>query len=265
MVTINYEPVEHLPYIDNNISPEERANVEQLIRLELANQFNTNMTNFTNHRQNNTIETDSNIENDIIIPNNLENLTNLPLHPHIQQLFPNDRQQHPQPSSSLNVSLQHYQEEEEEEEEKEENENENESDDNMEEDEIVPPKPMNSIDLERYTNFENNDDAEESINYKNLYTTLGYSTLQQKHLELLLSNKSDLNNLQIDNLVNLDNVKKDIQININKKRTMIDDIELQRKKRQLNDFKTYQDYYDGKWKNGINSAIMASIEIAKNK
>ena len=49
MVTINYEPLEHLKYIDENVSPEERAHVEQLIRLELARQFNHNMDNLTNH------------------------------------------------------------------------------------------------------------------------------------------------------------------------------------------------------------------------
>ncbi|KAI5958225.1 hypothetical protein KGF57_002580 [Candida theae] len=47
MVSMGYEPVEHLPYIYHNISPEERANVEQLIRLELASQFNSNFNTLT--------------------------------------------------------------------------------------------------------------------------------------------------------------------------------------------------------------------------
>ncbi|KAG5421586.1 hypothetical protein I9W82_000677 [Candida metapsilosis] len=44
---MGYEPVEHLPHISKNISPEERANVEQLVRLELASQFNSNFTTLT--------------------------------------------------------------------------------------------------------------------------------------------------------------------------------------------------------------------------
>ena len=51
MVTINYEPLEHLPHIDENISPEERSHVEQLIRLELANQFNNNIQHITHNDQ----------------------------------------------------------------------------------------------------------------------------------------------------------------------------------------------------------------------
>ena len=47
MVSMGYEPVEHLPHISKNISPEERANVEQLVRLELASQFNSNFTTLT--------------------------------------------------------------------------------------------------------------------------------------------------------------------------------------------------------------------------
>ncbi|KAK6464063.1 hypothetical protein DFJ63DRAFT_311360 [Scheffersomyces coipomensis] len=50
MVTINYEPLEHLPYLDASISPEERAHVEQLIRIELTNQFaNQNLNNINFH------------------------------------------------------------------------------------------------------------------------------------------------------------------------------------------------------------------------
>ena len=52
MVTINYEPLEHLPHIDENISPEERSHVEQLIRLELANQFNNNIQHITHNDEN---------------------------------------------------------------------------------------------------------------------------------------------------------------------------------------------------------------------
>ncbi|KAK7681288.1 hypothetical protein QCA50_015675 [Cerrena zonata] len=40
MVIINYEPLEHLPYIDEPITEQERHNVEQLLRLELANNEN---------------------------------------------------------------------------------------------------------------------------------------------------------------------------------------------------------------------------------
>ncbi|KAK6203109.1 uncharacterized protein RJT21DRAFT_2465 [Scheffersomyces amazonensis] len=58
MVTINYEPLEHLPYLDESISPEERAHVEQLIRIELANQFaNQNLNNINFHPQQPSVAT----------------------------------------------------------------------------------------------------------------------------------------------------------------------------------------------------------------
>lgn len=39
MVSINYEPLEHLPYLEESITPEERSQVEQLIQIELSNQY----------------------------------------------------------------------------------------------------------------------------------------------------------------------------------------------------------------------------------
>lgn len=39
MVSINYEPLEHMPYLEESITPEERSQVEQLIQIELSNQY----------------------------------------------------------------------------------------------------------------------------------------------------------------------------------------------------------------------------------
>lgn len=39
MVSINYEPLEHLPYFEESITPEERSQVEQLIQIELSQQY----------------------------------------------------------------------------------------------------------------------------------------------------------------------------------------------------------------------------------
>ncbi|KAI5969417.1 hypothetical protein CANMA_001484 [Candida margitis] len=263
MVSIGYEPVEHLPYIDENISPEERANVEQLIRLELANQFNTNFTTFTHqpvgttqtpvtrlqhsqqqeplqHLQDHALQLQPPIGSD---------LGNMPMHPLVETLIspPNGIQ-----STMLEMSIQRYQEEE---------------DSDAEDDEHM----NEGVDLTKYTNFalsspleeSSSTQAEESINYDNLYTTLGHATLQQRNLDMLVDNRQELHASQLHHLKELNDLEKDLETNVNNKRKMIEDVNTLRKKRQLDEFKPARDYLQEHWRQGINTALELKIEEAK--
>ena len=250
MVTINSEPLEHLPYIDENISPEERSNVENLIRLELANQFNNNVNNITHNgsillddsqlllqqQQQQQQQQDNNI-----IPNTL--------HPLVDQVLPLNSNLH-QRSSIMNLTLQDYEEE---------------SDD----------EDDDGVDLSKYTQFnitsplEDNNNGNVSgssgnIDYTNLYTTLGHANLQQRNLEFLVRNRNDLQYLQQQELARLDELNNELTKNINNKRSMIDDVSNSRKRRQVNEYQLAQQELEERWKENINATIEATIETAKN-
>lgn len=244
-MTINSEPLEHLPYIDENISPEERSNVENLIRLELANQFNNHVNNIT-HNETFLLDDDDQ-QQQLQHPDN--SIIPTTLHPLVDQLLPlNSNLQ--QRSSLMNLSLQDYEEE---------------SDDEDDE----------GIDLSKYTHFDitspledpstiSNSSGSSNINYTNLYTTLGHSTLQQRNLELLLRNRNDLQHLQQQELARLDELNNELTKNINKKRSMIDELSDSRKKRQLNEYQPAQQQLEERWKESINTTIESTIETAKN-
>ncbi|RCK54325.1 hypothetical protein Cantr_04419 [Candida viswanathii] len=233
MVTINYEPLEHLPYIDENISPEERSNVENLISLELANQFNNNV---------NTITHNASLQQhqeQLPIPATLHPLVDqlLPLHSNLQQR-----------STIMDMTLQHYDEE---------------SDDEDDE----------GIDLAKYTQFNitspledhgaSSSNAAGNIDYTNLYTTLGHSSLQQRNLEFLIQNRNDLHQLQQQELARLDELNNELTKNISNKRSMIDDASTTGKRRQLNEYQPAQQRLEQQWRESINATIESTIETVK--
>ncbi|RCK67176.1 hypothetical protein Cantr_02663 [Candida viswanathii] len=236
MVTINYEPLEHLPYIDENISPEERSNVENLISLELANQFNNNVNTITHNA---SLQQQ---QEQLPIPATLHPLVDqlLPLHSNLQQR-----------STIMDMTLQHYDEE---------------SDDEDDE----------GIDLDKYTQFNitspledqgassSSSSAAGNIDYTNLYTTLGHSSLQQRNLELLIQNRNDLHQLQQQELARLDELNNELTKNISNKRSMIDDASTTRKRRQLNEYQPAQQHLEHQWRESINATIESTIETVKN-
>ncbi|CAX43891.1 conserved hypothetical protein [Candida dubliniensis CD36] len=266
MVTINYEPLEHLPHIDENISPEERSHVEQLIRLELANQFNNNIQHITHNDQ---VMANPNIllEQQQQQPQQQqqqqqEPLVPTPMHPLVDQLLPLN--QNIQPTSIMQLTQERFEEE---------FGDEDDYDEDDDDDKHLPP----GIDLTKYTQFnitspldeeENSsilDNNNQQINYTNLYTTLGHSALQHRNLELLLRNQNDLNQLQQQDLARLEELNNELTKNINNKRSMVDELITNRKRRQLNDLKPLQEEYEQCWKQSINTAIESSINSMNQK
>ncbi|KAI5955879.1 hypothetical protein KGF54_001381 [Candida jiufengensis] len=298
MVTINSE-LEHLPHIDENISPEERAQIEYLIRLELANQFNNNMNNFAHHLspqqqqsqslQQNLHHNINNPQTNILHQQQLPhahpqhefinttgrltpqlqqqqqyldvNLENLPLHPMVDRLM---TPTNTIPSSSLlDRSIQHYEEEE------------LEDDDDIDEDDTNFLQNRNGVDLSKYTNFNMKSPLEgttsqgdnqlaqnnDGINYNNLYTTLGHATIQQRNLNLLMNNRQDITHLQNNHLVQLREINENLNSSLSKKRIMIDETNEQNLKKQkyLND---QTSLLNQQWKQGINTALELKIEAA---
>ncbi|KAI3406275.2 hypothetical protein KGF56_000755 [Candida oxycetoniae] len=268
MVTIDYEPLTHLKYIDEYVGPEERAHVEQLVRLELASQFNANINNLTNHTNNVEADTVAIAENSLIVDTDIS--SNLPIHPLVEQLVPsigNDLQF--ERRNVVDMRLQRYEEEE--------------SDNDEGEDEedvegVEEGKKNKGVDMTKYADFNiispaepgsssssSSSSAEErdGINYTNLYITLGHATLRQRNLDLFAQNQEALKGLQKQHLEELRNYNQMLANGLNKKRIMVDEVEEMRKKRQLNDYKPVYDYLDNRWKQGINTALNVSIEKAR--
>ncbi|ABN66867.1 predicted protein [Scheffersomyces stipitis CBS 6054] len=253
MVTINYEPLEHLPYLDESISPEERSHVEQLIRVELTNQFsNQNLNNINFHP--NPANAESNINN--INTHNSNASRQNPLHPMVDQILPL-----PQPSALrlspsplLNQEIERYEQEQLEE-----------FDDD---DETALPANVihGGIDMNRYADFikeGSSSSGGSEVDRNNLYTTLSYAGLQERNLALLLNNNHELMRLHQQHLQELGNVKEDYTVNLNSKRQMVDEVNVIRKKRQVVNFKPVNDYLNEKWKEGIKSVVDLGIEATR--
>ncbi|RLV95737.1 hypothetical protein JA1_000830 [Spathaspora sp. JA1] len=249
MVTINYEPLEHLPYIAEHISPEERALVEQLIAMELSNQFNNNVTNMVEHT--NTIHNHDIDQRQLEQPQLQQQQP--PLHPLVDQLLPLPPIRHTPNTLLSNMEKQRYEEDLEDEDE-----------------DIQQDETMQGIDLSRYSGFissplEGSSESQDNINYNNLYTTLEYAHLQDRNLELLKKNKPELTKLQLQNLQDLEGINQELEDKLQTKRQMIDEVESTRKRRQISDFKPVKDYFQQKWKEGISSAVELNIEAANLK
>ncbi|EGW33115.1 uncharacterized protein SPAPADRAFT_60427 [Spathaspora passalidarum NRRL Y-27907] len=252
MVTINFEPLEHLPYIAEHISPEERAHVEQLIAMELSNQFNNNVTNMVEHTY--TIH-QQDIHQQQLEAQQLQQLqrpthdaSNQPLHPMVDQILPLPTNQHIPNNLLNNMERQRYEEEDEEED----------------------IHDGEGIDLSRYNGFissplEGSSSSDSQHNYNNLYTTLEYAHLQGRNLDLLRKNQAELSHLQSRHLQELEGINQELQDKLNNKRQMIDDVESTRKRRQVSEYKPVNDYFQQKWEEGISSAVELNIEAANMK
>ena len=182
------------------------------------------------------------------------------MHPLVDQLLPLNP--NIQPTSIMQLTQERFEEEF------------GDDDDDDDGDKHLPP----GIDLTKYTQFnitspldeEGNqsildDNNNQQINYTNLYTTLGHSALQHRNLELLIRNQIDLNQLQQQDLARLDELNTELTKNINNKRSMVDELKTNRKRRQLNELKPLQEEYEERWKQSINTAIESSINSINQK
>ena len=80
-----------------------------------------------------------------------------------------------------------------------------------------------------------------------------------------MRNQTDLNQLQQQDLARLDELNTELTKNINNKRSMVDELKTNRKRRQLNELKPLQEEYEERWKQSINTAIESSINSINQK
>lgn len=81
----------------------------------------------------------------------------------------------------------------------------------------------------------------------------------------MIRNQTDLNQLQQQDLARLDELNTELTKNINNKRSMVDELKTNRKRRQLNELKPLQEEYEERWKQSINTAIESSINSINQK
>lgn len=250
MVSMGYEPVEHLPYICENISPEERANVEQLIRLELANQFNTTFTTAPTTGVPSTVGSNAqplqHLRNEPLQqhPSADLSLRNITMHPMDEEnLIANGIR-----STMLEMSKQQYEEE-----------SDDEEDENMNEDVYL----VKSVDFPLSSPLEESSSTREDSGVN--YTILGHATSRQWNVNMLHESGQGTHTLQQNHSKKLDILKKDLMTSMSNKRKIIDDVNELRKKRQLNDLQP-ADFSKVRWSPEIITASeMNTEETKKNR
>ena len=187
---------------------------------------------------------------------------NLPLHPGVEQFIPQAILQ-PRPGSMVDMTIQRYEEEE------------------LDDDEHDNDHEMEGgVDMTRYTDFTlkspldeiGNERAQSSsysslgeedrIDHTRLYTTLGHSILRQRNLNLLAQNQHEISVLQENQLQELDTINNDMIRQINMKRKMIDEVDEDRKRRQINEYAPVNEYLENRWKQGINTAVEIVVDEA---
>ena len=115
---------------------------------------------------------------------------------------------------------------------------------------------IGGIDLTMYSKVFNDDG---SLNEDLYNITLNCTLMRQRSLELL--QKYGKNQYLIFN-DNLENSNKLLEIEIDKKRKQIDEVN-QERKRICTDFKPMNDYLKDKWKDSLNNLITTSVECAR--
>lgn len=122
--------------------------------------------------------------------------------------------------------------------------------------EIENGEGIGGIDLTMYSKVFNDDGT---LNEELYNITLNCTLMRQRSLEIL--QKYGKNQYLIFN-DNLDNSNKLLEIEIDKKRKQIDEIN-QERKRICTDFKPMNDYLKDKWKDSLNNLITTSVECAR--
>jgi pre-mRNA-splicing factor SPF27 len=201
MVSANLEPLDHLPYLEESITAEERAEVEQLIQIELTNHLNQRL-----HPR-------------------VDTLLPLPIHDH-QSL----------PLGNNNDLLNNRFDE----------------DDDMDDDDAPPPL-IHGIDSQRY---------QDTSDINHIYTTLSYSTLQQRNDLLATQNMTQFTQDYEDHLSHLQSLNLSYEECLSRKRKAIDALNIVRKKKQL-EATSVNDYLQDRWKEGLKTVVDLGVEAKR--
>lgn len=175
------------------------------------------------------------------------------LHPRVDQILPmsNNHLTTPETTPRLLQEIERYEEEHIEDTHEEMLENNNHG---------LPQIVRGGIDMSRYSEFT---DSNGQIQYDNLYSTLSYAILQGRNLDMVSDHQEDLLRAQQLHLQNLQGVQAQVESTLERKRERVDEVNEQRKRRQLVDFKPVNDYLQERWKDGIRSVIDLGIEAGK--
>lgn len=165
--------------------------------------------------------------------------SNPPLHPLVSQMLPLE------PSHSTPILLQDIERYEEEEPDDEEGDQQH--------------SIVNGIDMSKYTEFA---DANDEIHYDRLYTTLSHSMIQERNLGIASSQQGNIVNQQAGHLQKIRKFHDDMASDLQSKRESVDEINHERKRRQIVDFKPVNDYLQRRWKDGLKNVVDLGIETA---
>lgn len=121
------------------------------------------------------------------------------------------------------------------------------------------------IDMSRYSEFTGEGDDEDSINYNRIYTSLSYSALHERNLAIASTESvtEDLVRIQQNHLNSTRNIENGLSAEVNKKRERLDEINGERKRRQVDEFEPVNDYLQERWKDGIKNVVELGIEAGK--
>lgn len=114
------------------------------------------------------------------------------------------------------------------------------------------------ISMDRYMDFGLGDD----IRFNDMYTSLSYSTLRERSSSLMAQNAPHLRHTQRVHLASLSGLDRVYQEEVDRKRQRVDDINEERKRRQL-EFEPVSGYLEQRWQDGIRSMVDLGIERAQ--
>lgn len=114
------------------------------------------------------------------------------------------------------------------------------------------------VSLDRYTEFGSGDD----IRYSEMYTALSYSMLRERSSLLMAQNAPQLRENQRAHLASLSELDKVYQEEANLKRQRVDEINEERKRRQV-EFEPVNGYLEQRWHDGIRSMVDLGIQRAQ--
>ena len=117
---------------------------------------------------------------------------------------------------------------------------------------------INGVDMFRYSEFSTS--ANELINYDRMYTAYSYTLLHQRNMKILLENIHKARASSQLHLQELEAIRDEYDTNLSRKRKEIQDLNNERKRRQVEQFKPLGDFLENKWKGTLKSLVDLGIQ-----
>lgn len=117
---------------------------------------------------------------------------------------------------------------------------------------------INGVDISRYSDFTSS--SNEMVNFDRMYTAYSYRLLHQRNMKNLLENIHKVRTSSRLHIQELEGIRDEYKSSLSRKRKDIQNLNSERKRRQVERFKPLGDFLANKWKETMKSLVDLGIQ-----